>query len=458
MIFIKSNKLFGTDGIRGTSNIFPMTADIALKLGQACGKYFSNNNYNGNKKIKVIIGKDTRVSGYIFEYALTSGLCSMGVDVYLVGPMPTPAIAHLVRSFNADFGIVISASHNPAKDNGIKFFDNLGYKLSDEIEEKIESMVFSNNFDTSNISINKVGKAFRIDDAAGRYIEFAKNSINNQSLKGLKIVLDCANGAAYKVAPLIFRELRAEVIVFANKPDGFNINEECGSLNPKNVIASVLAEKADIGICLDGDADRVILVDDKGEIVDGDDILALCAVDLKEKNELVNNKVVATVMSNLGFEEFLKNNNIEVLRTKVGDRYVIEEMKNSNIVLGGEQSGHIIFKNYNTTGDGTIATLKILSILINSNKKFSKLRKKIEKYPQILSSFNVVKKTPIKKLNSYNEILKFEKEIKNGRVLIRYSGTENKCRVMVEGKEKKNVEKVTNKISNLIKEEIGVKK
>jgi phosphoglucosamine mutase len=454
VIFIKkTNKLFGTDGVRGTTNLFPMTADIALKLGLACGKVFSNN----NKKIKVIIGKDTRVSGYIFEYALTSGLCSMGVDVYLVGPMPTPAIAHLVRSFAADFGIVISASHNPAKDNGIKFFDSFGYKLSDEIENKIEKMVLNNDFESSLVDNLKVGKAFRIDDASGRYIEFAKNSIYNRSLKGLKIVLDCANGAAYKVAPLIFRELGAEVIVFANKPDGFNINHECGSLNPQTIISSVLAENADIGISLDGDADRLILVDDKGNIVDGDDILALCALDLKKTNLLQNNGVVATVMSNLGLENFLKENKIKFIRTNVGDRYVIEEMKKSNYILGGEQSGHIIFKNINTTGDGTIAALQILSIIAKSKKKLSQLLNKFQKYPQVLNSFLVSKKVPIEKLTANTIIIELQKKLgENYRILVRYSGTENKCRVMVEGIDKDIVKKTADNISDLIKKEIGI--
>ena len=453
---MRIEKLFGTDGVRGKANVHPMTAETALRLGQAAAKAFSKK----NEKLKVIIGKDTRVSGYIFENALTAGLCSMGANVLLVGPMPTPAIAHLIRSFAADAGVVISASHNPAQDNGIKFFDSEGYKLSDDKEREIEQLVLSDDFSTKKITGKKVGKAFRIDDASGRYIEFAKNSVKNKKLTGLKIILDCANGAAYKVAPRIFSELGAEVIVFGNKPDGFNINQDCGALQPELIKSAVLDQKADVGIALDGDADRVIMVDENGEEVDGDELIALCALHLNGSKRLKSDSVVVTVMSNVGFENALKNKNIKVYRTNVGDRYVIEKMRETGAVLGGEQSGHIIFTEHNTTGDGTISALQVLSIMKKTGKKLSKLKKCFEKYPQILESFRVKEKKPLEKLeNAQKEISKANEKLGNdGRVLVRYSGTENKCRVMVEGKEKKLTFDLCKNIVKAIKKDIGVEK
>lgn len=445
--------LFGTDGIRGKANVYPMTAEVALRLGQAAGKVFKKE----KEKIKIIIGKDTRVSGYIFENALTAGLCSMGVNVYVVGPMPTPAIAHLVRSFAADAGIVISASHNPASDNGIKFFDSEGYKLPDKTEEEIENLVNSAKLDTSAFTGKKVGKAFRISDAGGRYIEFAKYSVNNMKMEGLKVVLDCANGAAYSVAPKILRELGAEVVVFGNTPDGLNINQQCGALHPEVIRDAVLGQGADVGIALDGDADRVIMVDENGEDVDGDEIIALCAFYMNEKSKLNKDAVVVTVMSNLGFEKALKQRNIDVHRTDVGDRYVIEKMREGNIKLGGEQSGHIIFAHHNTTGDGTIAALQVLSIMKKTGKKLSELKKCIAKYPQILESFYVKEKKPIEQLKHAQETIeKVKSELGNeGRVLVRYSGTENKCRVMVEGKDEKTTQKAAERIASAIKAEVG---
>jgi len=308
-------KLFGTDGVRGIANIHPITADIALKLGKAAALVLGND----KKKPTILIGKDTRLSGYMLEYALTSGITSMGADVLLVGPMPTPAIAHLTKSFAADAGIMISASHNPAEHNGIKFFDKNGYKLPDDIEEKIEKLVFSNNFNHEHIIADKIGKANRIDDASGRYIEFAKASVSNNSLKGIKIVVDCANGASYEVTPSIFRELGADVITIHDKPDGLNINKDCGSLHPEKLKEAVKKEKADIGIALDGDADRVIFVDENGEEIDGDQIIALCALELKKENKLNKDTVVVTVMNNIGLDIFMKENNIKVIRTQVGD-------------------------------------------------------------------------------------------------------------------------------------------
>jgi len=446
-------KIFETDGIRGKVNFFPLTGDIAFKLGQATALKFQNR----KKKIKVIIGKDTRQSGYIFEYAMTSGLCSMGVNVYLVGPMPTPAIAHLVRSFAADAGIVISASHNPAGDNGIKFFDSNGYKLPDEVEHEIEKLIFSDSMDPSKIKIENVGKAFRIDDATGRYIEFAKGSILNRSLKGLKIVLDCANGAAYKVAPLIFTELGADVVVYSNKPDGLNINKECGALYPEILSSAVLGNNADVGIALDGDADRLIMVDEKGDILDGDHIMALCALFMQKKGTLKNNTVVSTIMSNMGLEVAMKKKGISLLRTAVGDRYVIEEMRKNKYNLGGEQSGHIILSDFNTTGDGTVSALQVLSIMKETGKKLSSLSKTFDSYPQELINVKVKQKKPIIKMPSVQKVInKVEENLKDkGRVIVRYSGTENKCRVMVEGINAEEIKRNADMIVKEIKKEIG---
>ncbi|MBU2561562.1 MAG: phosphoglucosamine mutase [Nanoarchaeota archaeon] len=447
-------RLFGTDGIRGKSNTPPMTAEIALRLGQAVAVVFRKRLDKG--KITAVIGKDTRKSGYIFEYALTSGLCSMGVDVYLVGPMPTPAISHLTKSFAADFGIVISASHNPASDNGIKFFDCDGFKLPDDVEEEIERMLGS-AIDTSAVNGTHVGKAFRIDDAAGRYIEYTKNSIKNMSLSGLKVVLDCANGAAYKVAPPIFRELGAEVIVLNNRPDGTNINDGCGSMHPEVIKSAVLSNNADIGIALDGDADRVIMVDEKGQDVDGDHIIAMCALDMKRRGKLAKDSVVVTVMTNIGFDIAMRKAGINVVKAQVGDRYVVEEMKENSYTLGGEQSGHIIFFSRSTTGDGTLSALQVLALMKYSGKKLSELAKCMTSYPQVLKNVKVRQKRPIEKMLSVAQaIAKAEKQLgADGRVLVRYSGTEDKCRVMIEGKDAKEIDALADSIVDKIKAEIG---
>jgi phosphoglucosamine mutase len=451
----KMRKLFGTDGIRGKTNMHPMTAELVLKLGKAAATVFKKY-LNKKERINVVIGKDTRKSGYIFEYALTAGLCSMGVNVYLVGPMPTPAIAHLTKSFAADFGVVISASHNPASDNGIKFFDGDGFKLPDDIEEEIEEAL-EKGVDTSQINGLDVGKATRIADAAGRYIEYTKNSIKNISLSGLKIVLDCANGAAYKVAPPIFRELGADVIVLNNDPDGANINEECGSLHPEVIKAAVLGHRADIGIALDGDADRVVMVDEKGNSVDGDQIIAMCAIDLKKRGKLKDNSVVVTIVSNSGFDEAMKQNGIKTVRTQVGDRYVVEEMRKNGQTLGGEQSGHIVFFNRLTTGDGTLSALQVLALIKTSGKKLSQLAKCMKIYPQVLKSINVKEKKELDKMPAVKKEIGAAEASLNGkgRILVRYSGTENKCRIMVEGEEEESIQKIADKIAEKIKQEIG---
>jgi phosphoglucosamine mutase len=446
-------KLFGTDGVRGKANKYPITTDIAMKLGKAAALVLKN----GKKKPLFLIGKDTRLSGYMLENALTAGLTSMGADVLLVGPMPTPAVSHLIRSFAADAGIMISASHNPYSDNGIKFFDDKGHKLPDETEEKIENLVLSNELSTEHICSNEIGRAKRIDDAAGRYIEFAKHSINNKSLKGLKIVLDCANGAAYKVAPLILKELGADVIVINNNPDGNNINLECGSLYPEVAKAAVLGYQADAGITLDGDADRILMIDEKGNILDGDFILAIAALDMLKKNKLNKNTIVVTHYTNLAFDELIKENNGKVVRAKNGDRYVIEEMLKNNYILGGEYTGHIIFSEYNPTGDGTISGLQILKILKESGKKLSELASVLKKYPQVIVNIKVNEKKPLEKIKNVQKIIKESEKIlgDEGRFLIRYSGTEMKCRVMAEGKDEELIKRLANNIANVIKKEVN---
>ncbi len=445
-------KLFGTDGVRGKANIYPMNAETALKLGKASAAVFMN----GKKRHKIVIGKDTRISCYMIENALTSGILSMGVDVLLVGPMPTPAISHLTKSFGADAGIVISASHNPADDNGIKLFDKDGFKLSDETEKKIEELAFS-EIKVEHITGELLGRAKRIDDAQGRYIEFAKNSIDNLSLKGLKIVLDCANGAAYKVSPLIFEELGAQVITINNNPNGLNINDECGALYPEQMKKFVIQYNADIGIALDGDADRVIMVDENANEIDGDQIMALCALNLIRDKKLKNNTIVVTDYSNLGLDKAIKNANGNVVRVRNGDRYVVEEMRKYNYNLGGEQSGHIIFLDYTTTGDGTISALQVLRIMKKTGKKLSELARCMKKLPQLMVNVNVKKKIDFEKMPKVMEkINKAKKKLKNnGRIIVRYSGTQNIARIMVEGINEKEIRKYTKEIADEIKKQTG---
>ena len=441
-------KLFGTDGVRGKANIYPMNAETALRLGKAAAAVFMN----GKKRHKIVIGKDTRISCYMIENALTSGILSMGVDVLLVGPMPTPAIAHLTKSFAADAGIVISASHNPAEDNGIKFFDSNGFKLSDEIEEKIEKIAFS-EIKTDHIIGELVGRAKRIDDAQGRYIEFAKSSVDNISLKGIKIVLDCANGAAYKVSPLIFEELGAQVVTINNTPNGLNINDHCGALYPEQMKKFVVQYGADIGIALDGDADRVIMVDENANDVDGDQIMALCALNLIRDKKLKDNTIVVTEYSNLGLDKAIKNANGKVIRVMNGDRYVVEEMRKHKYNFGGEQSGHIVFLDYTTTGDGTISALQVLRIMKKTGKKLSELAKCITKFPQLMVNVKVRKKIDFEKMPRVMEkINKAKEKLKNnGRVIVRYSGTQNLARIMAEGINKKEIRRYAKEIADEIK-------
>ena len=447
-------KLFGTDGIRGRANKYPMTNEMALKIGKAVAKYFHK---DPNHRPRIVVGKDTRRSGYLLEHAITSGIVSMGGKPLLTGPIPTPAVAHLVKSLNADAAIMITASHNPFPDNGIKIFGADGHKLPDEDELKIEKMILEDELDTSEIRGSDIGFTVRIDHAKGRYIEYLKNCVNNKSLRRLRIVVDCANGAASSSALFVFRELGCDVIVLNNKPTGMNINEECGALHPEVVQAAVLGHGADIGLALDGDADRAIFVDEKGNVIDGDKIMAVCALALQKKGKLNKNTVVATVMSNLGFENYLKEKGIMVVRTGVGDRYVLEEMRKNGYNFGGEQSGHIIFYDHSTTGDGLLTGLKVLCIMHEEKKKLSELVVDIPTYPQILVNIKVKEKKDFKEIPGLSEkILETEEKLgKDGRLLLRYSGTENLARVMIEGKDESQVKELANEIAEIIKREIG---
>ncbi len=445
-------KLFGTDGIRGKANSYPITPEIALQLGKAIAKVFKSKEGN----TKAIIGKDTRLSGYMLETALTSGLVSMGMDVLQAGPIPTPAVAHLTQTMGATCGIMITASHNPSNDNGIKVFAGDGFKLDDEVEAEIERLVLGGDINAEHIDSGMIGKAYRIDDACGRYIAFAKNSIKSLSLKGLKIVLDCANGSGYFLAPLIFEELGAEVISIAVKPDGHNINDKCGATHTEMLSEKVIEHKADVGIALDGDADRVIFCDALGKEVNGDRIIGLCALDYFERNRLENNSVVITVMTNLGLIKRLEEEGINVEVSGVGDRYVIEKMKEGNFNLGGEQSGHIIFMDYATTGDGIVSALHVLKVMMTKNKTIAELADFMIEYPQQLVNIDVKEKLPIDTVPALKGIIEdCEKALgSDGRTLVRYSGTENKIRVLVEAKEQKDVDKWINKISNVIEQEL----
>ena len=451
-----SKKLFGTDGIRGVANQYPMVPEIALNLGKALGYVITSQDKSSAPK--VILGKDTRISGYIFEQAISSGLVSMGVDVYFVGPLPTPAIAFLTKNMRADAGIVISASHNPYMDNGIKIFDRNGFKLADEKELKIERMTLDLEKKLTGSS-NKIGKAIRINDSTGRYIVFVKKTFpDNVGLEGVKIVLDCANGAAYKVAPAVYRELGAKVITIGVKPNGMNINTNCGSLNPELLTKNVLENNADIGIALDGDADRVIISDEKGNIINGDNILAICTEEMISRGQLKKKEIVTTLMSNTGFELFLKKRGVKLHRANVGDRYVVELMREKGINLGGEQSGHIIFLDHITTGDGILASLQVLAIMKRLEKPLSYFTSKIEMFPQVLKNVKISTKPPFNQVPGLeNMVNNYENKLGDrGRIYIRYSGTEPLARIMVEGDDEFNINSVANDIHDLMDKEIGL--
>ncbi len=444
-------KYFGTDGIRGTVGEHPITADFMLKLGWAAGKVLTRHT---KVKNRVLIGKDTRVSGYMFESALEAGLIAAGVNVDMLGPMPTPAIAYLTRAFRASAGIVISASHNPVGDNGIKFFSADGYKLPDEIELEIESLMDQPLVTNGSFSL---GKARRIDDATGRYVEFCKGSLPaGYSLAGLKIVLDCANGATYNAAPKVFKELGAQVITLANTPNGFNINEQCGSTHMDAVRARVVEEKADIGIALDGDGDRVLLVDANGEIVDGDEIVYIIARYRQQTGQGCNG-VAGTQMSNLGLEIALRDLGIPFQRTKVGDRYVVEALKENGWILGGEASGHILCSDLNTTGDGLVSALQVILALRESGIPLSELKAGMQKFPQTMINVRLSEKVTIDDNKAINlAVAAAEKELGDrGRVLLRPSGTEPLIRVMVEGEDQDLVRRQVEAIAKIVEQQVG---
>jgi len=437
-------RIFGTDGIRGTINNYPMTPEVCLKAGMALCFLLKKRLPH---KPKILIGKDTRISGYVIESALTSGITSMGGDVYLVGPIPTPAVAFLVKSMRVDAGIVISASHNPFSDNGIKIFSNDGFKLTEELENDIEKLINDKDFPSVRPSARELGKAYRIEDAQGRYIEFIKSTLPKDSnLEGLKVAIDPANGAAYKITPTLFHELGAEVITINDKPDGLNINKECGALYPESLIKIVKETQAHFGVAHDGDADRTILIDEKGNIVDGDFILTILAEELKKERKLKKNTVVATTMTNMGVENYLKNAGIKLIRTKVGDKYVVEEMLKGGYNLGGEQSGHIICMDYTNTGDGPITAVQMAYIIKKNQLCLSELIKHIPRYPQEIKSIKIPENLSkdeitnvIKHISQKASIL--EKAM-NGRIIIRPSGTEPKIRIMVEDENPERLKQV----------------
>ena len=454
-------RIFGTDGVRGTANLAPVDAETALKLGRAAAHVFKSLNTDARDfgKHKIVIGKDTRLSGYMLENAISSGILSMGVDVLFIGPLPTPGVAYVTRSLRADAGIVITASHNPYTDNGIKFFRADGYKLDDPIERRIEELVFSGEIAAIIPSASEIGKAVRIDDALGRYIEFAKSSFpRSLTLEGLRLVVDCGHGAAYKASPCVLRELGAEVFSFGNHPDGTNINRECGSMHPQLVGQKVRELRADIGIAHDGDADRVLLCDENGALIDGDDILVIAGLEMLASKTLAKDTVVATVMSNAGVADALQRAGGKTVHTAVGDKNVIDEMLRNGYNFGGEQSGHMIFGDYSTTGDGLVAALQILRIMKTKGQPLSKLAKCWTRFPQLVTNVRVREKRPFEQLDNVPQLVKQAEEAlkaDGGRVLLRYSGTEPKARLLLEGRNAALLESWSKKICDAIKHQVG---
>jgi phosphoglucosamine mutase len=452
---MSERRLFGTDGVRGTANVHPMTAEMALSLGQAIARVFR---VDGNKRRRIIIGKDTRLSGYLFEDALAAGICSMGVDVIQVGPMPTPGMAFLTADMRCQAGVMISASHNPYQDNGIKFFSSDGYKLPDAIERRIEMLIASGELSGVRAPPDEIGRARRIEDVAGRYVVFLKKTFPmDRSLDGMRVVLDCANGASYVVGPTVLEELGAEVFRIGVSPNGRNINEGCGSLYPEKVAAKVNEVRADVGIALDGDADRVVLIDEKGAILDGDQLLAICAEDMVERDVLRGGQVVATVMSNIGLERALQELGVGLLRTQVGDRYVVDAMREGGFNLGGEQSGHIVFLDHNTSGDGLITALQVLAVMRRKERTLSELTTNFVRYPQVLVNVPVAEKKPIEDLPDFLRLVeRVESELSGrGRVLVRYSGTEPLARIMVEGDDEKQIGEYAHDLAEALRRALG---
>ena len=447
--------------MRGKANVEPVTAETALKLGRAAAHVFKDLNpeSRNRKKHQIVIGKDTRLSGYMIENAISSGILSMGVDVLFIGPLPTPGVARITNSLRADAGIVITASHNPYDDNGIKFFSHDGYKLADSIEEQIENLVFSGEIDDVRPTAGAIGKATRIDDALGRYVEYAKRSFTRgQTLEGVTIVVDCGHGAAYKATPCTLRELGADVIVYNNRPDGSNINAECGSLYPEKMCNWVRENGADIGIAHDGDADRVILCDEKGQLIDGDDIMAIATLEMLAEGSLEQNTLVSTVMSNAGLDKAINDAGGKVVRTPVGDKHVIDKMLSEGYNFGGEQSGHLIFGDHASTGDGLVAALQILRIMTSKQKPLSELAQCWTRFPQKLTNLRVTEKKPIEELDNVPALMA-EAETAllsdGGRVLLRYSGTEPKVRLLLEGKDTAQLDHWSEKIISSIDAQIG---
>jgi phosphoglucosamine mutase len=449
-----TTRLFGTDGIRGRVNEFPITAEVALRVGKAVARVLRSSGPNRNR---VLVGKDTRISGYMLETALTSGLVSMGMDVFMVGPMPTPGVAHLTKSMGAAAGIMLTASHNPYEDNGVKIFGPDGYKLSDQLEAIIERHILGEEPEAAPVPPRQIGKAHRIEDARGRYIEFAKHTADNVPLHGLKVVVDCGHGAAYFIAPLIFKELGAEVVTTGIQPDGTNINDGCGALYPDNAGELVRRFNADLGISFDGDADRVIFTDSNGQVISGDRILALCAIALKEQGRLKHDTMVCTSMSNLGLRETMTAHGIKVETTGIGDRQVIERMRQGGFTFGGENSGHLIFAEHATTGDGILSALQVLKMMREKNATIAQLAAAMSEYPSQLANIPVKEKPPLESLPKLKKLMALATKTfgNEGRHLIRYSGTENKIRVLVEHRQIEEARIWLSKFAAAIREEIG---
>jgi phosphoglucosamine mutase len=454
-------KIFGTDGVRGRANVEPVTAETALRLGQAAAHVFKNleSESRGRGKHKIVLGKDTRLSGYMLENAISSGILSMGVDVLFIGPLPTPGVAYVTRSLRADAGIAITASHNPYHDNGIKFFRADGYKLDDDVEGRIEELVFSREIESIRPSADKIGKAVRIDDALGRYIEYAKASFPKRlTLEGMRIVVDCANGAAYKSTPCVLRELGAEVIVSGNQPDGTNINLACGSMHPELICSKVREFRADLGVAHDGDADRVQLCDENGRIIDGDDIMAIASLEMLASDTLAHKTLVATVMSNAGLDVAIREAGGQVIRTPVGDKNVIDEMLCHDYNFGGEQSGHLIFGDHSTTGDGLVAALQMLRIMKSKDQPLSRLRQCWTRFPQKVTNVEVREKIPFEELDGIIDLVhQAESQVQSqgGRVLLRYSGTEPKARLLIEGTDSDILNHWSQEIIQAIRTQVG---
>ena len=453
---MSKRKLFGTDGIRGKANVYPMTGEIAFSLGRAVTAYFQK--INNSKKTTIIIGKDTRRSCYMLEQAFSSGVCSQGGVAILTGPLPTPGVAFVTESMRADAGVMISASHNKYSDNGIKIFDRSGHKLPDVVELELEKMVLNPELIETKID-EELGKAKRIDEVVGRYIVKVKSALNKDyTLDGMRLVVDGANGAGYKVAPMCFKELGAEVISIGDKPDGLNINDKVGALHPELCAEEVVKYRADLGICLDGDGDRLVIIDDKGKVIDGDVLMGVFAKFLSESNGLgPSNEIVGTLMSNFGLEMYLEKLGIKFSRTNVGDRYIVEQMKASGYVFGGEPSGHLIFKEFATTGDGILAALKVIECIKFFDKPLSSIASEVKLVPQILNNVKVENKKPFESIPEIQEAVKeSEKKLKNeGRVLLRYSGTENLARIMVEGLDEVLVRSCADHITDIVKKTLG---